>query len=82
MRGQYLLAYVFTQNGTTGVGSADMTLEPDKPITPEVIHDAIKVIRKNYGWDDSVSVALVSWCRYEQPTDAINQESYKGGDLA
>lgn len=66
MKRSYLLAYVFTLNGTTGVGSADVTLEQDQPITPDVIHDAIKKIREGCGWDDSVSVAPLSWCRYEQ----------------
>ncbi len=75
MKGQYLLAYVFTQNGTTGVGSADMTLDPDQPITPEIIQGAIKNIRENYRWDSSVIVAPVSWCRYEQSTKVINREA-------
>ena len=79
MKGTYLLAYVFTLNGTTSVGSADVTLEQDQPITPEVIHDAIRKIRKGCGWDNSVSVAPLSWCRYEQSARVINQESCKGG---
>ena len=73
MKGQYLLAYIFTQNGKTGVGSADITLEEDRPITSEVIHDAIGKIRKGCGWDDSVSVAPLSWCRYEQPVDGLSK---------
>lgn len=66
MRGQYLLAYVFTQNGITGVGSINMTMEEDQPITPEVIQDAVKTIRKDMNWDESVAVVPLSWCRYEQ----------------
>lgn len=81
MKGQYLLTYVFTQNNTIGVGSADMTLELDQPITPEIIHGAIKNIRENYRWDASVIVTPVSWCRYEQPTEIINRESSGGGVL-
>lgn len=46
MKGTYLLAYVFTLNGTAGVGSVDVMLEPDKPITPEDIRDVIKKIRE------------------------------------
>lgn len=49
MKGIYLLAYVFTLNGTTDVGSADVTLEQDQPITPEVIRDAIRKIREGCG---------------------------------
>ena len=79
MKGTYLLAYVFTLNGTTGVGSADVTLEQDQPITPEVIRAAIRKIREGCGWDESVSVAPLSWCRYEHPATIINQESCKGG---
>ena len=66
MKGSYLLAYVFTLNGTPSFGSADVTLEQDQPITPEVIRDAIRKIREDCGWDDSVPVAPLSWCRYEQ----------------
>lgn len=72
MKRSYLLAYMFTLNGTTGVGSVDVTLEQDQPITPEVIRDAIKKIREGCGWDDSVSVAPLSWCRYEQSDEKIN----------
>lgn len=74
MKGQYLLAYVFTQNGTTGVGSINMTLEEDQPITLEVIQDAVKVIRKNSGWDESVAVVPLSWCRYE--SDCTRPQCY------
>lgn len=65
MKGQYLLAYVYTLNNQTGVGSINMTMEEDQPITPEVIQDAIRVIRENSGWDESVPVVALSWCRYE-----------------
>ena len=65
MKGRYLLAYVYTLNNQTGVGSINMTMEEDQPITPEVIQDAIRVIRKNSGWDESVPVVALSWCRYE-----------------
>ena len=54
MKGQYLLAYVYTLNHQTGVGSINMTMEEDQPITLEVIQDAIRVIRENSGWDESV----------------------------
>ena len=65
MKGQYLLAYVYTLNNQTGVGSINMTMEEDQPITPEVIQNAIRVIRENSGWDESVPVVALSWCRYE-----------------
>ncbi len=65
MKGQYLLAYIFTQNGKTGVGSVDMTLEPSQSITPKVIQDAIRTIQENCEYD---SVVPLSWCRYEQPS--------------
>lgn len=47
MKGTYLLSYVFTLNGIAGVESVDAMLEPDKPITPEVIRDVIKMIRES-----------------------------------
>lgn len=47
MKGTYLLSYVFTLNSTAGVESVDAMLEPDKPITPEDIRDAIKKIRES-----------------------------------
>lgn len=73
MTGHYLLAYVFTQNGSPGVGSINMTMEENQPITPEVIQDAVKVIRKNSGWDKSVAVVPLSWCRYE--SDSSKEEA-------
>lgn len=77
MKGHYLLAYVYTLNNQTGVGSINMTMEEDQPITPEVIQDAIKVIRKNSGWDESVPVVALSWCRYEQAAKQ-DDETIKG----
>lgn len=80
MKGKYLLAYIYSHSGVTGFGSINMTMEDDQPITPEVIQDAIKVIRENSGWDESATVLPLSWCRYEQPAEVINREYDEGGD--
>lgn len=65
MKGRYLFTYMFLLNGTSGVGSINMTMEQDQPITPEVIQDAVEVVRENSDWDISVKIVPLSWCRYE-----------------
>lgn len=65
MKGRYLFTYMFLLNGTSGVGSINMTMEQDQPITPEVIQDAVEVVRESSDWDISVKIVPLSWCRYE-----------------
>lgn len=65
MKGRYLFTYMFMLNGTSGVGSINMTMEQDQPITPEVIQKSVEVVRKSSGWDASVRIVPLSWCRYE-----------------
>lgn len=65
MKRCYLFTYMFMLNGTSGVGSINMTMEQDQPITPEVIQNAVEVVRKSSGWGASVKIVPLSWCRYE-----------------
>lgn len=65
MEGRYLFTYMFLLNSTSGVGSINMTMKPDQPITPEVIQNAVEYVRKNSSWDTSVKIVPLSWCRYE-----------------
>lgn len=65
MKGCYLFTYMFLLNGTSGIGSINMTMKQDQPITPEVIQNAVEYVRKNSNWDASVKVVPLSWCRYE-----------------
>ena len=65
MKGRYLFTYMFLLNGTSGVGSINMTMEQDQPLTPEVIQNAVEVVRKSSDWDASVKIVPLSWCRYE-----------------
>lgn len=65
MKGRYLFTYMFLLNGTSGVGSINMTMKQDQPITPEVIQNTVEYVRKNSSWDTSVKIVPLSWCRYE-----------------
>lgn len=65
MEGRYLFTYMFLLNGSSGVGSINMTMKQDQPITPEVIQNAVEVVRESSDWDISVKIVPLSWCRYE-----------------
>lgn len=65
MKGRYLFTYMFLLNGASGIGSINMTMKQDQPITPEVIQNAVEYVRKNSNWDASVKIVPLSWCRYE-----------------
>ena len=67
MKGRYLLAYAYAIPDTkvSGFGSINITMSEDQPITPEVIQKSVEVVRKSSGWDASVRIVPLSWCRYE-----------------
>ena len=67
MKGMYLLAYAYAipDTNVSGFGSINITMSEDQPITPEVIQNAMEIVRKDSGWDNSVKVIPMSWCRYE-----------------
>lgn len=80
MEGRYLFTYMFLLNGSSGVGSSNMTMKPDQPITPEVIQNAVEYVRKNSNWDTSVKIVPLSWCRYE--SECTHSQCYTYSDIS
>lgn len=80
MEGRYLFTYMFLLNGSSGVGSINMTMKQDQPITPEVIQNAVEYVRKNSNWDTSVKIVPLSWCRYE--SECTRSQCYTCSDIS
>lgn len=66
---KYMVSYAFTNEvtGRTGFGYQEITQDSVYPITPDVLIDAVRIIKENDQWKGMpVTIVPISWQRFEE----------------